>query len=435
MKLSRNVIFTEIGQGEFIAACTLTRAVIKLSAQGKADLERGDPSQLIELSLDDFQQCAEMKFLVDDQLDERNWLSYLMNKDRLSPYDLTTFIAFTTECNFDCVYCYEKGQVIKRTMTRTMLEKTVSWHQRKLERGNYKSCNINLYGGEPLTCVSLVLYFLDKMKVLTQSMGIKLKTRLLTNGYLLNKDIVEKLLPYGLIGVHVTIDGGRETHNVRRPLKNGRGTFDVVFNNLVAISKMNAGPEIECRISVDGSNINSIPEFLYFLKEKDVASNIEPYFGFITQTTSQFTRAESFCSRFVLGDDARAETILGLYGEAKRIGFKIPDVFTLGPCMVVAEGAGVISPDGNIYKCLDMIGNDKLIVDNVNWDEPNPTYFDFLRAEYLDHCISTDCPFVPLCGTGCAMEAYLANGDFQQTICHRPMLEKINQGLLKLQFT
>lgn len=435
MKLSRNVIFSEIDQDQFIAACTLTRAVIKLSAQSKADLERGDPKILSCLTADDFQQCAEMKFLVDDQLDERNWLSYLMNKDRLSPRDLTTFIAFTTGCNFNCVYCCEKGQVNKKTMSKTMLGKVADWHQRKLERGSYKSCNINLYGGEPLTCVPLVLYFLDKMKVLTQSMGVKLKTRLLTNGYFLGEDIIMKLLQYGLIGVHVTIDGGPETHDIRRPLKNGQGTFDVVFNNLVAISKMNTGLEIECRISVDGSNINSIPWFLRFLKEKDTAGNIEPYFGFITQTSSQFTKAESFCSRFVLGDEARAGTILGLYSEAKSLGFKIPDFFTLGPCMVVAEGAGVISPEGNIYKCLDMIGNNALIVDNVGWNEPNHLYFDFLRAKYLDHCISTDCPFVPLCGTGCAMEAYLANGDFRQTICHRPMLEKINQGLLKLQFT
>lgn len=134
-------------------------------------------------------------------------------------------------------------------------------------------------------------------------------------------------------------------------------------------------------------------------------------------------------------DESIADNLIFLCQEAKKRRLPIPDFFTLGPCMVLADSAGVISPDGLIYKCLDMMGHKNLSVGNVRLSEFGPAYYDFIKADKLEQCLNTDCPFVPVCGGGCAMEAYLSMGDYKKIVCHRKMLDKIYNNLLPLKFS
>jgi len=278
----------------------------------------------------------------------------------------------------------------------------------------------------------LVVKFLQGVQKLTQKLGVKLQTRLVTNGYLMTPKIIKKLLPFGLTEIHVTLDGVEESHNKRRPLKNGKGSFKTVFDNLIQVSKLDKPIEITCRISFDRSNIKDIPALLDLIKENDPNGRIEPYFGSITQTTSQITVHDSFCSRNILNEIETADNFIFLYQEAKKRGFTIPTFFTLGPCMVMAEGAGVITPDGCIYKCLNMIGNKNLTTGHITSKVESPVYYDFMAATQLDKCFDSDCPFVPVCGGGCVMESFLKEKDFTIRSCHRKMLEKIYKALLTI---
>ena len=49
---------------------------------------------------------------------------------------------------------------------------------------------------------------------------------------LLTEEVVDRLLPFGLKGVKITLDGDRETHNRMRPLRGGQGTFDRIIENM-----------------------------------------------------------------------------------------------------------------------------------------------------------------------------------------------------------
>lgn len=434
MKLSKYVIMIKENTDSYLIASTLSRAIIRLNPLAKKDLENGNQNSLRELTREQFQECIDMNFLVPDDLDEKKFVNYLLHKDRLCPQALTTYVAFSTICNFRCVYCYEDGQITHQTMSEQMIDLLISWYKTKLEEGHFEICLVDLYGGEPLLFMPLIVKLLSKLKEITSVLGIKLKVRLVTNGYLLTVEIVQQLLKFGLDTIHVTLDGPAPVHNQRRPLKNGKGTFNVVFNNILDVARSFLPVEIICRISFDRTNVSSIPALLDLIKEKDNTGTIDPYFGSVTQTISQIIIPESFCSLHVLEDRETAENIIFLYSEAKKRGFTIPDFFSLGPCMVVADGAGIIAPDGSIYKCLDMMGCKKFIVDNISSEKPRPCYYDFMVAPQLEHCLSTDCPFVPVCGGGCIMEAFLKTGDHNKLICHRQMIEKIYHGLLPLQF-
>ncbi|MFH1456940.1 MAG: SPASM domain-containing protein [Patescibacteria group bacterium] len=156
------------------------------------------------------------------------------------------------------------------------------------------------------------------------------------------------------------------------------------------------------------------------MSKKYKTGKIEPYFGSLTQTSSQIKNPESFCSCNVLEDDKIAEGMVFLYTEAKRRGFPVLEFFSLGPCMTVAEGAGVIAPDGMIYKCLNMIGLPHLAVGDIYSEQPKPAYYDFMTASRLNYCLyQTNCSFVSECGGGCDMECFLKNGDYNKLVCHR----------------
>lgn len=436
MKLSQYIVWVKSLLNFTIAACTLTGSIIQLNPIAKSDLEHGDPENLKDLTLEQFQDCIKMGFLVPYNLNEQNYLAHFMHKDRLSPEALTTYIAFSTACNFDCVYCFEKGQVNRKIMNQEQIIQLLTWYKRKLVSGKFKICSIDLFGGEPILTIKTILYFLSKLKEITDSMDIRLKVRLITNGYFLTRKIIERLHLFGLYEIHTTIDGPKQSHDQRRFLKKTKnGTFDVVFNNLIEVAKVELPFDIMCRIGFDRSNTKDIPLLLDLIKEKDLTGRIDPYFGCITQTILQTGNSESFCSQHVLGEKEIAEGYIYLYTEAYKRGFTIPDFFSFGPCMVVAEGGVVIAPNGDIFKCLDMIGVEELIVGNTAELQERPSYYDFMRASQLQQCIKTDCPFVPVCGGGCIMESYLKTKDHTQLICHRSVLEKIYAALLPLKYS
>jgi uncharacterized protein len=435
MRLSRYIIWVKSTSNFTIAACTLTRAIIQLNPIAKADLEQGDPRELKDLTPKQFKECVEMGFLVPDNLKEQDYLSSIMHRDRLYPEALTTYVALSSACNFDCVYCFEHGQINSEIMSRAQVKQLLAWYKRKLKQGKFKICSVDLFGGEPILVLKIALGFLAELKEITDLIGVQLKVRLITNGYFLTKRVIEKLYQFGLYEIHVTLDGSKSSHDQRRFLKKSKkGTFDVIFNNLLEVAKIELPFDIMCRISFDRSNIQGIPALLDLIKKKDATGRIDPYFGCITQTTLQTKSSESFCSQYVLKDEEIAKGYIYLYTESYKRGFSIPDFFSFGPCMAIAEGGTIIAPNGDIFKCLDMIGIDNLVVGNIVESHERPLYSDFMQASQLQQCLKTDCPFVPVCGGGCIMESYLRTKDFTHLICHRDILERIYAALLPLKY-
>src|SRR5207237_1608129 len=91
------------------------------------------------------------------------------------------------------------------------------------------------------------------------------------NGLLLTPEVVERLVPYGLYGVKVTLDGDRDTHNRMRPLRGRQGTFDKIVENVRKVA-----PKVPITIggNFDESSADSYPALLDFLKEQDFADKI-----------------------------------------------------------------------------------------------------------------------------------------------------------------
>src|SRR4029453_1618878 len=211
--------------------------------------------------------------------------------------------------------------------------------------------------------------------------GVRLMINIITNGLLLTPEIVDRLLPFGLNGVKVTLAGDRETHKRMRPLRGGQGTFDRIVNNIRQVAH-------KCRISIGGnfdeSSVDSYPALLDFLREQDFADKLakvafkpiireqkpaqpkglipltaiggegKPLNGTcMTSAGAGVTTSTAACDSCHFLDDKMSF----LREETTKRGFKTVDGVHMGPCEIHKTHAHTIGPEGSLYACPGFAGN------------------------------------------------------------------------------
>ncbi len=125
-----------------------------------------------------------------------------------------------------------------------------------------------MFGGEPLLpgekAKSVILSIIKK------SLQEKIELAFVTNGYTLSEYI--PILKKGNIReIQVTLDGLEETHNKRRPNKNGKGTFNKVVTGID--SALEAGMPVNLRMVIDKENFNELPLLAEFAVNKGWTKN------------------------------------------------------------------------------------------------------------------------------------------------------------------
>jgi len=94
-----------------------------------------------------------------------------------------------------------------------------------------------------------VMYELsDRLWHATQARGIPIFVNIITNGLLLTPDVVDRLLPYGLNGIKITLDGDKDAHNRMRPLRGGQGTFDRIVDNIRKENKIETDEQFQAAL-------------------------------------------------------------------------------------------------------------------------------------------------------------------------------------------
>src|SRR5262249_11953451 len=83
-----------------------------------------------------------------------------------------------------------------------------------------------------------------------------------TNGYLLSPHVFSRLLDLRVTTFQVSVDGPKTSHDRRRVLINGRGTFDRIWTNLLGIRELPGQFHVTVRVHADRENEASIPAFL-----------------------------------------------------------------------------------------------------------------------------------------------------------------------------
>src|SRR5207237_1607650 len=224
---------------------------------------------------DAFKVLADNGFLVASRDADRRNLNAYLNEVKSDTSELNVTVLTTLQCNFACDYCFQgdHGDYNERAdrMSPATAARVGEWIERELDRIAPERFVLTFFGGEPLLNLPVMYELAERTWAAAQERGIEMLISVITNGLLLTPEVVDRLKPYGLYGIKITLDGDRDTHNRMRPLRGGQGTFDRIVANIRRVAH-------KTRIAIGGNfdadSVDSYPALLDFLAAEDFAPYI-----------------------------------------------------------------------------------------------------------------------------------------------------------------
>jgi uncharacterized protein len=399
-------------------------------------------------------------FIVGNRNEEQTALDKYFLELREDTEQLRVTVLTTLQCNFACDYCFQGDHgdhnKFADKMSLESARKVVAWIEKRLDEVRPEKFVLTLFGGEPLLNLPVAYYLAEQCYALCAERGVNQGISVITNGLLLTPDVVDRLTPYGLYGIKITLDGDRDTHNRMRPLRGGQGTFDKIVENVRRVAH-----KIPITIggNFDESSVDSYPALLDFLREQDFADKIvkinfkpviksfaeaAPPKGVIpltvvgaagkplngtcmTSAGAGASKGSSVCDSCHFVD----EKMSYLRSETRKRGFPTPDGVHMGPCEIHRRHAHTIGPDGSLYACPGFTGAATESTGHIDGREDTWRRAAAERFERLsplkEEC--GDCSFIPVCGGGCSVAAHTELGDMYEPSCHKGTFESAVVGL------
>ncbi len=431
---SQCTIFYPLDQinNNYLVYNTLFRTAAIVSGKVKELIEENKYLDKIPPNLKE--KLLQMGILVSSKEDDQKRLIDSLNKGRNPDYFFPV-IAFTAKCNLKCVYCFEEGIDQSISMTPEVASKTVQWMKDYVsQNGHFSRIHLALFGGEPLLDMENATYFIDETAAIANELGMKFVFNLTTNGVLMKRKTIEEFVKKGLQGIQVTLDGPPSIHNIRRKFKNGKGTFDIILQNILDIADIDK-IIITLEVNIDEQDINSFGELLDILAKNGLRDRLRLVPEPTLETMSCIGFKDHHCNKYVLKGKRLTEAYIRILQEISSRGFHIPEVIGVSyPCIFGERHHYVIDFYGNIYKCSFTIGNKDFIVGNV-FDGFNWRNKDIISSKnVINACYEKKCSFVPICGGGCRYEAWAKTGSYHSMNCKKEMIETILPLSLKQYF-
>lgn len=348
-------------------------------------------------------------FIIDDNVDEKSILRFNMYNSRFDKRSFDLTIAPTSDCNFRCIYCYEKKAIKDQYMTRETERSIINWLKNKTK--TIESFSVTWYGGEPLLAMDTIERLSKEFIDICTQNNLFFSSSIITNGYLLTNEILNKLKECKVTFMQVTVDGTEEYHNKRRPLKDGKPTFKTIINNLSKL-KDNLIEKTSLRVNVDTTNHAKVEDIINILKEKKLEDKVSPYIGLVCNSNDCYLTEKCMSneeySRAVMSFEDK------LKKETKFNELRTYPVRVANSCGSDSINTYVVDSNGDLYKCWDDIGNKKTSIGNVNnldCIEANETFLDYMLYDPTEDDKCKECKYLPICMGGCPFKRINNNMD------------------------
>jgi len=413
----------------------------------------GDERETVE-------SLVENGFIVGSRDDEQQALKKYFTEMREDTDQLRVTVLTTLQCNFACDYCFQgdHGDYNKfaAKMTMEQADGVARWIENRLDEVKPEKFVLTFFGGEPLLNLPVMYHLAERCAALAEKRGVRQLINIITNGLLLTREVVDRLNPYGLNGIKITLDGDRDTHNRMRPLRGKQGTFDRIIENVRQVADL---VPITIGGNFDESSVESYPDLLDFLKEQEFSDKIakinfkpiikapepaapkgviplmvvtgdnKPLAGtcMTSAGAGKLSGGSSICDSCHFVDEKMAY----LRDETRKRGFQTPDGVHMGPCEIHRRHAYTIGPEGSLYACPGFTGDAQQSTGHVDgreevWRQAVAERFERLNP-HKEEC--GDCSFIPVCGGGCSVASHTEVGDMHSPTCHRGAMESALVGL------
>ena len=411
MKWSRYNLLFQTTKRECLLYNSLSNAFVLLDQDVYANLEKFKHKRCVkeedvseELGFS-FSEMVDMKILTQSDEEELLKIKFSRRRLRFQGDVLVLTINPTLDCNFSCDYCFE-GEKIKGVMTKRTCDNVL-----RFVKGyqNVKSVDITWFGGEPLLAPKVIEYITKGIK----EHQLTLNAEIITNGYLLSPHIVQKLKEWDVRFLQITVDGPPVVHDQRRPLKNGKGTFEMIVKNIDYVLGNTEFVFISIRVNIDKRNENVFVEIYNFLLDrytKFVRENrLNIYPGFV-----EFSPVCPSIGDCVFSRENKQKFLFDTFEKSGVVAFPFYPSAIEAECAVRNINSFVIGPQGEIYKCWNDVGQDERVIANINKMalRNDKIHLDYLTgADPLENRDCLKCFLLPVCAGGCPYQRLMARNN------------------------
>ena len=363
-------------------------------------------------------RLTELAILVDDPAAEQADLAGLVMQTNARAGRFRATVVLTLACNLACPYCFEEqfrdGRQMHPDTARLLVARLTGDH---LTKG--RDVQLRFYGGEPLMAVPLMEAISRPLQEAAAQVGRSFSCSMVSNGTLLTRPMVERLLPLGLKSVQVTLDGPPAIHDQQRPFAAGGGSFATILANLAEVADL---VSLELGGNFTRENFREFPAML----DAVLAAGLDPkrlgavQFAPILPKSGRPASPELSGHCPACSDPWLAEATLYLRQDSLARGFKVLKP-TMGICMVELENDLVVDCDGAIYKCPGLMGWPELAVGTLAEGITDYGTSHHLHHWRQDQCL--ECAYLPLCFGGCRLVNLLNQGDMAGLDCRKPFFD------------
>ena len=180
---------------------------------------------------------------------------YVDDNPPITPSIRALSLAVAQKCNLGCTYCYAQeggfGSAPKEMSLKVALA-SVDLLFSEVQPG--ERVNLSFLGGEPLTNRKVLRAATHHATQVAEDKGAEVTFSITTNGTLLTPDDGEFFEQFGF-AVTLSIDGLGSSHDRLRPLKSGKGSYELVIANVKPLLALQRRMQVSARVTVTPLNL------------------------------------------------------------------------------------------------------------------------------------------------------------------------------------
>ena len=245
----------------------------------------------------------------------------------------------------------------------------------------------------------------------------------------MSEDICKSFKDLSIDKAQITLDGFAPIHDKRRPLHSGKGTYHVIFDNIINLLKYHKDIKVNIRSNIDVDNADDYADFHNYINDYFKDERVVSYPGFVEDLLDSGCSASS---RNISEHNSKVNFLVSNY-ERKKVLIDFLPKKQYQTCIANNLSCFLIDPYGDIYKCWITMSDKKYKIGNVlspeNFNDAMNARF-LCGNDYLFDAKCRSCSILPICDGGCPTRRIVGLYEKKETdVCYSHKKESLARFL------
>jgi uncharacterized protein len=238
------------------------------------------------------------------------------------------------------------------------------------------------------------LPILEKVSFMCKEKNVKMYSDFTTNGLLINQDLLDKCVKFGVNHMQITLDGHRERHNKVRYISKEKGSYDEIVKNIKLCLKNEMN--ISCRLNISKETLDDIEKIVDDFSELDDEARKFLNFSFNQVWQEKEDLHEGMMKTMIYFKENNFHVTYNKDVDSVR-----------ESCYADKRNQATINYNGDVFKCTarDFKSENKegVLQDEglIEWNEK----FDLRMNAKFKNAPCLECKILPICNGGCSQNA------------------------------